>query len=65
MIRYTFVVHACQEVIKVLHGSKERVNLPEVLHIIPKVPHGRFVKRTDPDRFNVQVVEMTQLLLDS
>lgn len=58
-------MHACQEVIEVFHGSKKRVDLSEVFNIITKVHHGRFVERTDPDGFNVQVLKMTQFLLDS
>ncbi len=61
----TFVMHACQKVVKVFHGSKDGIDLPEVLHIISKVSHRRLVERADPDCFNVQVLEMAQFLLDS
>ena len=62
---HTFVVHSSQELFKVLHGSKERVDVPEVFHIVAKVLHGRAVDGTDPHRLDVQVLEVIQLLLDS
>lgn len=46
---HTFVMHFSQELFKVTHVSKERVDVPEIFHIIAKVPHGRAVDRTDPN----------------
>lgn len=46
---HTFVVHFSQELLKVLHGSKEGVDGPEIFHIIAEVFHGRTVERTDPN----------------
>lgn len=61
----TFVVHLSQEVVKVLHGSEERVDGPEIFHIIAEVPHGRAVERTDRHGLDVQVLEVIQLLLNT
>ena len=61
----TSAVHFSQELFKVLHGSKERVNVPEIFHIITEVFHRRAVERTDPHRLDVQVLEVVQLLLNS
>ena len=62
---HTFVVHFRQQLIEVLHGSKEGVDGSEVLHVIAKVFHGGAVEGTDPNRLDVQELKVIQLLLDS
>lgn len=49
----THVMHVGQQVIKVCHGSKERIDIPEVFHIVAKILHGRLIDRADPDCFDV------------
>lgn len=58
-------MHFGQELFKVLHGSKEWVDVPEIFHIITEVLHRRAVERTDPHRLDVQVLEVIQLLPNS
>lgn len=57
-------MHFSQKFFKVLHGSKERVDVPEILHIVAKVLHRRAVEWTDPHRLDVQVLKVMQLLLN-
>lgn len=58
-------MHFCQQLLEVLHVSKERVDVPEIFHIVTKVLHRRTIERTDPNRLDVQVQEVIQLLLNS
>lgn len=58
-------MHFVEEVVKVLHGAKERVHRQEVFHIVAKVHHGGFVEGADPDSFNVQVHQVLQFLCDT
>lgn len=58
-------MHFSQELVKVLHGSKEWVDFTKVFHVVAKVPHGRAVERADPNGLDVQVLEVIQLLLNA
>lgn len=61
----TSVVHLGQQVLEVLHGAVERVHVPEILHVVAKVPHGGAVDGAHPHRLDVQVLEVIQFLQDS
>ena len=58
-------MHGSEEVIKVLHGAKEWIDVSKVFHIIAKVFHGRLVERTDPDGLDVQVLKVIQFIQDA
>lgn len=49
----TSAVHFSQKFLKVLHGTEDRVDVLEILHVVAEVLHGRAEDGPDPHRLDV------------
>jgi hypothetical protein len=54
------LVCGADQLVGVVEGAEDRVDLPVVGHVIPRVGHRRHIERADPDRVDAQIPQVGQ-----
>jgi hypothetical protein len=62
---YAALVRLFNQGIEVLDGAEQGVDGAVVFHIVPKIFHGRFKERRDPDGGHPERLEVVQSLFDA